>query len=67
MQKVLESYLEVYRYDTAEEMAAHVADMESQGFQVQFRGEVYIANSSLVADYLKQENWVYQAEFYREL
>jgi hypothetical protein len=66
-QKVLKAYMEVYRYETVEEMAAHVAEMEARGYTTQFSGEVFILDSSKVADYINRKNWALQAEFYREL
>lgn len=67
MKKIGQAQIEVYEYNTIGEMAEHIVQMEARGYTTQFSGQVYVSDSSKLADYLDEANWVFRAEFNKEI
>lgn len=66
MNKIKRATLEVqvYRYDSKEQQAAHIPEMAAQGYAVKFMGEYFTGKSNL-NELMNPDNWSLVTEFYK--
>lgn len=66
MKKIKSATLEVqvYQYDSKEQQAAHITEMEAQGYAVKYCGEYFTGKSNL-DEFMCKDNWHFVTEFYK--
>jgi len=58
--------VKVFKYSSKEEMEKHIEEMKEQDWKCKRKGQYMFKSSSLVKDYLNDNNWEWSAEFYKQ-